>query len=76
MSKFKYFNIEEAKAGKKILTRDGHSARIICFDAKSAYPILALIDFGDNETVYNFTSDGKIFKDDKKTFIRFIYSSY
>lgn len=30
----KEFNLEEAKAGKPVCTRDGRKARIICFDAK------------------------------------------
>lgn len=40
----KPFNLEEAKAGKSIVTRDGLPVRIICFDAKicKSTPILAL----------------------------------
>ena len=40
----KPFNLEEAKAGKPVCTRDGLPARIICFD-KRGYdnPIVALI---------------------------------
>ena len=30
----KPFNLEEAKAGKPVQTRDGRDVRIICFDAK------------------------------------------
>ena len=41
----KPFNLEEAKKGAPVCTRDGHSVRIICFDAKNPnYPIVALMD--------------------------------
>lgn len=40
----KPFDLERAKAGAKVCTRDGRSARIICFDRKQhTYPIVALI---------------------------------
>lgn len=54
------FNIEEAKAGKTVCTRDGRNARIICFDAKRGnYPIVALIDDKGVEYVSYFSLDGK-----------------
>ena len=37
------FDLEAAKAGKPVCTRDGRKARIICFDAKCNKPIVALI---------------------------------
>ena len=41
----KPFNLEEAKAGKPICTRDGRKARIICYDKKGdSDPIIALIE--------------------------------
>lgn len=43
-SNLKPFNLEAAKAGKPICTRDGRKARIICFDKKGPYPIIALIE--------------------------------
>ena len=39
----KEFDLEAAKAGKPVCTRDGRKARIICFDAKSEQPIIALV---------------------------------
>lgn len=39
----KPFNLELAKEGAKVCTRDGRPARIICFDRKHAYPIVALV---------------------------------
>ena len=40
----KPFDIQKAKAGKPVCTRDGRKARIICFDRKSHYPIIALVE--------------------------------
>lgn len=44
----------------KILTRDGKSVRILCFDAKGDNPIIALITDGEVEEVNAYPSDGKI----------------
>ena len=55
----KPFNLEEAKQGKPICTREGKPARIICFDRKEkTYPIIALIDKGPFEVVYTYTNEG------------------
>lgn len=51
----KPFNIEEAKAGKPVCTRDGHEARIICFDALlkcNKKCILSLIKMNDYDEEY------------------------
>lgn len=57
----KRFNIEEAKAGKHVMTRDGRPVRIICFDRKhQGYPIMALVDNGNGfEQCMAFTLNGK-----------------
>lgn len=39
----KNFDLEKAKAGYPVRTRDGHEARIICFDRENDNPIVALI---------------------------------
>jgi hypothetical protein len=41
----KQFNLEEylANPSRKVVTREGRSARIICTDAKEGYPVVALI---------------------------------
>lgn len=42
--KLKPFNLEAAKAGKPVCTRDGRNVRIICFDCKiESFPIVALV---------------------------------
>ena len=60
---FKPFNLEAAKAGKPVCTRDGRKARIICFDAKCNKPIVALIYDCNKETVLQYLENGRFFVD-------------
>ena len=54
------FNLELAKAGAKVQTRDGRPARIICYDRKAKQPIIALVLEEDNiEHPYTYYNDGK-----------------
>lgn len=55
------FDIKKAKAGAKIVTRDGRNVRIVCYDVKGHvdFPILTLIDEGAYEATCFFTSKGK-----------------
>lgn len=55
----KEFNLEKAKQGAKVCTRDGRSVRILCFDAKGEYPIVALVDYKGGEGVEIYTKGGK-----------------
>ena len=59
------FDVEMAKkitngdVDGKIVTRDGRSARIICWDKKGGiYPVFALIDNGDEEIYKSYTNEG------------------
>ena len=59
----KPFDIQKAREGKPVCTRDGHKARIICFDRKFYhdgynYPIVAMVNDNDNELVHAYTQDG------------------
>lgn len=59
----KPFDLEAAKAGKPVCTRDGRNARIICFDRKFYhdgynYPIVAMVNDNDNELVHAYTQGG------------------
>lgn len=62
----KPFDLEAAKAGKPVCTRDGRKARIISFDRKFlfkgvSYPIIALVeDTAKEETVYGYNEKGKV----------------
>lgn len=57
----KPFDLEAAKAGKPVCTRDGRKARIICFDTinKGNYPIIALLEDKGYEAVFYYNKDGK-----------------
>lgn len=61
----KQFNIDEAKAGKPVCTRDGNDVRILCYDYKgcgnvvSRHPIIALIEMNGQELENYYTTEGK-----------------
>lgn len=49
------------EVGKKYKTRDGRIVRIICTDMKpSTYPVVALCDEGEYETIMVYTSSGSV----------------
>ena len=57
----KPFDIQKAREGNPVCTRDGRKARIICFDSKNdpQRPIVALVEHNDNELLYEYTIEGK-----------------
>ena len=57
--KTKTFDLESAKNGAKVVTRDGRPARIVCWDAKGIYPIVALVSGKNFELAQSYTEDGK-----------------
>lgn len=65
----KEFNLEAAKAGKQIYTRDGRKARILCYDLKGVeeYPIVAAIETHDYlaESISAYDRNGR-FDHDKE----------
>lgn len=63
----KPFDLEAAKAGKPVCTRDGRKARIMSFDRKSLlggkkYLIVALVedDTKEEEIMYSYNEKGKV----------------
>lgn len=60
----KPFDLEAAKQGKPVCTRDGRKARIICFDAKDNKPIVALIYDCKKEIVLQYLENGRSFVDE------------
>ena len=54
----KPFDAEAAKRGAKIETRNGKSVRIVCYDKKGVYSIIALIDYGEVENYSAYTIKG------------------
>ena len=64
----KEFDLEAAKVGKAVCTRDGRKARIICFDKKGDYPIVALVnDYNKEEYIKSYDKFGKKFIDGETT---------
>ena len=56
----KEFNLEAAKQGKPVCTRDGRKARIICFDRDWDMHIVALVSDPLGESVHYYLSNGKV----------------
>ena len=58
----KPFDLEAAKRGEAICTRDGRPARIIEFNMKNKnFPIVAIISCKDEEKVASFTKEGNYY---------------
>ena len=52
-------DIQAGKSKARIVTRDGHSVRIVCWDAKGDYPLIGLIDMIYSEFPARFTAEGR-----------------
>lgn len=63
------FNIDNAKDGDAIVTRDGHRVRILAFDVKGERPIAAAIECADGkyESIYLYRSNGCFHDDGEKS---------
>ena len=62
----KQFNLKEyfANPSRKLVTRDGRNARIICTNVKTTYPIVAVVEKDkDEEFVLSFLKDGRLIRD-------------
>lgn len=57
----KPFNLDAARAGAAVITRDGRSARIICTDKLSTdcYSVIALVKGVDSEKLHSYTVKGE-----------------
>lgn len=61
----KEFNLEEylANPDRRIVTRDGRAAKILCTDRNDEYSIVALVTAGDGkEQVYCYFPNGRQYK--------------
>ena len=56
----KPFDLEAAKSGKPVCTRDGRKARVICFDRDWDMHIVALVADPLGESVHYYLSNGKV----------------
>ena len=54
----KPFDLQKAREGNPVCTRDGRKARIICFDKKDEQPIVALIENNGMESIDTFFLNG------------------
>ena len=55
----KPFDIQKAKEGKPVCTRDGRKARILCFDLKNnVCPIVAAVEENNMEVLYHYDTKG------------------
>lgn len=59
----KPFNLEKAKSGKPVCTRDGRAVKLIYFDAEGIYPIVGLIKYKEYEDAQMFRKNGRLFGD-------------
>ena len=62
----KAFSLEEylKNPSRRVVTKDGRNARIICTDVKNRYPIAAAVEeseCGCSEGVHTYTKDGRFF---------------
>ena len=58
-SSLKEFDLEAAKAGTPVCTRDGRKARIICFDAQGNKPLIVLSKINGQEVILRYTKKGQ-----------------
>lgn len=63
--KMKEFDLEKAKAGHPVCTRDGHKVRILCFDKKGYHSIVALIEDSGIEVTICYDNRGR-YNDDRQ----------
>lgn len=67
----KPFDLERAKKGEPVITRDGRNVRIICFDHKSvdkSYTIVATIYNDDCEEFQTYRNDGRFNYDNRDSY--------
>ena len=68
----KQFNLKEylANPNRKVVTRAGRNARIVCVDAKGDFPVIALVEKsnGAAERAVQYTKDGKFLLSEENLF--------
>lgn len=72
ISAAKEFNLEEAKNGALIRTRDGNDVRIISFDGRNdRNQIAAWVTYDGKECLYSYNTDGRYngFEDDSRNLV-------
>lgn len=62
----KNFDLEKAKAGYPVCTRDGKEARILCFDRIGHHPIVVLVKEAGDETIFSYNKKGRFSNDGRE----------
>lgn len=66
----KPFNLEKAKQGAKVITREGRKVEILTFSRRHPYfPIVALVDEGDEEVIRMYTNEGRYYTTDTDSYL-------
>lgn len=66
----KPFNLEKAKQGAKVITREGRKVEILTFSRRHPYfPIVALVDEGDEDVIHMYTNEGRYYKTDTDSYL-------
>ena len=66
-------NIMKGELDAKVCTATGVDVRIICTDAKGDFPVIGLINYGNNERPKRFTANGNHRDDYMSEFDLYIY---
>lgn len=66
----KPFNLEKAKQGAKVITREGMKVEILTFSRRDPYfPIIALVDEGDEDAIHMYTNEGRYYKTSQDSYL-------
>lgn len=56
------FDINGARAGRKVTTREGYPVRLFAFDCRNfGYPIVGAFEYEGNEYVVEWSEKGELF---------------
>lgn len=71
------FDLELAKAGREVITKEGYPVRIICYDKMDdRFPLVALVKHENSEITKNYTIDGKYIEGDNTDLDLFLADPY
>lgn len=62
------FDLEKAKNGAELITYDNRPAKIVYWNKKGEYPLVVLVDYGDNEIVKSCDLEGNFTSNDREIF--------
>jgi hypothetical protein len=57
----KQFNLEQAKAGKPVCTRDGRKSRILAYDVIGHCSLAVAVDYEDGEYIHEAHANGSVY---------------